>query len=277
MKSEHKMQIKFWGVRGSYPQSGPQFVRTGGHTSCVSLNIEDELIVFDAGTGLINLGQWIVDNKKEFSAIHFMLSHFHLDHIFGLPFFLPIWNKNSNLHFHSGIAGEFGGTYASLRAIFSPPYFPVPWGDFAKKFVYDDFVVGQAISTKKISIQTIALDHPGGGSGYRINHQGKSMVYLSDTSHEPKVFETYIPFARGADVLVYDATFTCKEFEKHPDWGHSTWRKAIELAQLSGVNSLVLFHHDPSHSDDFMDAIEQEAQVLFPKTIVAREGLELIL
>lgn len=267
------MKINFWGVRGSYPQSGALFNKVGGHTSCVSVTVGQQLIIFDAGTGLIELGNWMMKEKPDFQSIHFLLSHFHLDHVFGIPFFIPLWLSQTTLNFHSGTVQDFGGVYEALKKLFSPPYFPVPWDRVPSKHTYTDFTVGEQIQVGECPIQTIALDHPGGGSGYRINHEGKSVVYLSDTAHTPDFFERYVAFTHNADLLVYDATFTCAEFAKHPDWGHSTWKKATELAKKSGVKDLLLFHHAPEHTDNMMAEIEREARLEFPRTAVAYEGM----
>lgn len=273
MKKTTTLSLDFWGVRGSYPQSGPDFVRVGGHTSCVSLTHGEQMVVFDAGTGLVNLGQKIANTGLQ--SIDFLLSHFHLDHVFGIPFFLPIWNPSTKINFFSGVAKPFGGTYQSLKQIFSPPYFPVPWDDFPSHRHYTDFTIGDIVHAGGLDIQTIHLDHPGGGSGYRIEKNGKIIVYLSDTAHSPDIFSSFVPFTQDADVLIYDATFTCEEFAIHPDWGHSTWMKGIDLAKEANVKKLVLFHHDPSHTDEKMDEIKSAACVLFPNTVIATEGLRI--
>lgn len=263
------MEVVFWGVRGSYPQSGMPFVKYGGHSSCVSVQADGETIIFDAGSGLINAGK-IFANQKNF---HILLSHLHIDHILGIPFFAPIWKIDTKIKFYCGMVENLD---EKLGSVFTPPFFPVPWNNFPSYRVYEHFEIGASFKIGEFQIHTVALDHPGGGNGFRlVSPQGKCVVYLSDTDHKQEYFNLYKDFCRDADILIYDSTFTHDDYEMHQGWGHSTWEKATELAKLAHVKQLILYHHDPERSDAVIAALEAEAQLSFPATIAAYEGLKL--
>jgi phosphoribosyl 1,2-cyclic phosphodiesterase len=269
-------QVNFWGVRGSTPQSGPDFVKVGGHTSCVSVLANKSLYIFDGGTGLIDCGQWILSQKKP-EKVYLFLSHAHLDHITGLPFFAPLWRKDWEFHIFSASLMPYGGLQNTLSHIFVPPYFPVAWPQVPSKIQLTDLDISKPVSLPgHISIQTIALNHPGGSSGYRMTQGNLSLAYISDSAPMPEP-EGLINFVKDVDLLIYDATFTDKALEEKPDWGHSTWREGTKLANQANVKQLALFHHDPLHTDTMMQEIESAAQAKFPATFVAKQGMVLYL
>jgi len=269
-------QIDFWGVRGSTQQSGPEYVNTGGHTSCVSVLANKNLYIFDAGSGLLNCGQWLLSQERP-EKIYIFLSHAHLDHITGLPFFAPLWSEEWELHIFAASLVPYGGLRNTLSRVFSPPYFPVPWPQVPSKIHLIDLDVSQSLHlSDSIVVETIELNHPGGATGYRMKNGGLSIAYISDTAPlaEP---EKLINFVENVDLLIYDATFTDKEMEENPHWGHSTWREGTKLAQQANVKKLALFHHNPLHTDTLMQKIESEAQAKFANTFVAKEGMSLSL
>ncbi len=266
------MEVKFYGTRGSYPQSGPAFVHGGGHTSCVRIAIEDQLFIVDAGSGLVNLQDEITHNSSR--KLSLFLSHLHLDHIIGLPFLPCLWESGFSFHIYCGTAQPYGGVRACLERIFAPPFFPVPLTQVPSTIFFHDFKMGFSLHPDPgITVKTIPLDHPNGACGYRFDHGGKSLVYLSDTSHSPKFMTSFERFCYQADVLIYDASFTPEEFEEKPTWGHSTWNMAAHLARKAHIKKLYLFHHAPSHTDDHLMEIEQKTQGLFSPTALAVDGL----
>lgn len=270
------IKITFWGTRGSYPVASPSTIGVGGRTSCVSLEAGQQLIILDAGTGLIALGE---DSRiQHYNQAIILLSHVHHDHIMGIPFFKPIWLKDWNINFYSCVTREYGGLEHVLKTCFSPPYFPVPWSDFPSQRSYQEFQSGDTlVLDREISAATIALDHPGGACGYRIILQGYTIVYLTDTKHNDHSNQDFISFSQGADLLIYDSTFTDDEFARYPDWGHSTWRQGTVIANAAKVKCLVLFHHNPDHTDEEMRHILKQARTEFGNTILAQDGLELVI
>lgn len=268
-------KITFWGTRGSYPIASPSTLQTGGRTSCVSVEWQNTLFILDAGTGLIALGDEL--RIKNYTQAHLLLSHVHLDHILGIPFFKPIFHKNWTLNFYASIAAPYGGLEKVLSTCFSPPYFPLEWEKFPSRRLCHDFSEGQCLTIKGHSVRTLSLDHPGGACGYRLELQDKSIVYLTDTKHTPALTTQFIEFCQNTDLLIYDATFTDEEFALHPDWGHSTWHAATVLAQAAGVKKLALFHHNPAHTDQQMQQILNQAVEVFPETLLSYDGLEVTL
>lgn len=267
-------KIVFWGTRGSYPIANQQTIKVGGRTSCVSIEYDRHLIILDAGTGIIALGE--DPRLQKYKNAIILLSHVHHDHIMGIPFFKPIFDKEWSLHFYTGIAQPYGGLEKVLTTCFSPPYFPVEWEKFPSCRYYHDFSVGQSLALQNITVDTLCLDHPGGACGYRIVLPNtKTIVYLTDTKHNKQLSTDFIKFSQDADLLIYDSTFTDEEFVEHPDWGHSTWREATRIAKAANVKRLALFHHNPDHSDSQMKEILAQARNEFANTILSMDGLEL--
>lgn len=269
-------KIVFWGTRGSYPIASHQIIKVGGRTSCVSIEYDQHLIILDAGTGIITLGE---DSRlQQYKKAIILLSHVHHDHIMGIPFFKPIFDKEWSLHFYAGVAKPYGGLKKVLKTCFSPPYFPMEWEKFPSTCHYQDFLPNQSLIIQNITVNTISLDHPGGACGYRIGlPNAQSIVYLTDTKHNEQSNAEFTKFSQNADLLIYDSTFTDEEFIEHPDWGHSTWREATRLANAANVKCLALFHHNPDHCDQQMEDILTKAQNEFANTILSTDGLEIVL
>ncbi|MEI8295611.1 MAG: MBL fold metallo-hydrolase, partial [Alphaproteobacteria bacterium] len=203
-------QVNFWGVRGSTPQTGPDFVEVGGHTSCVSVTAGKNLYIFDAGTGLIDCGEWILSREKP-EKVYLFLSHAHLDHITGLPFFAPLWLKDWEMNIFAASLASYGGLHKTLSRIFTPPYFPVSWEEVPSKIHLTDLNALEPLRLPDgVSVETIELDHPGGSSGYRMKHNNLSLAYISDSSPMPGS-ENLTSFVKDVDLLIYDATFTDEE------------------------------------------------------------------
>lgn len=266
-------EVRFWGVRGSFAECAPEFSGVGGHTSCVSVLSHDTIVIFDAGTGLIDCGRWILEKHSGLRHIFLFLSHAHLDHITGLPAFQPLLSRDFAIHIFGGTFHLYGGCENVLNTLITPPYFPVTLEQLPAEITFHDITPGESVQiNSKLAIHTIALNHPDGGCGYRLADGHKSLAYLSDTTHSTETDKTFQDFCQNTNMLIYDATFTDEEFAKHPDWGHSTWREAVRLAQKAHVQNLALFHHNPTHTDTMMNAIEKEAQSLFPQAFVSKQG-----
>lgn len=266
-------QLKFWGTRGSIPTSGADIQEFGGATCCVSAQFNDTFVVFDAGTGIYPLGAWLL--AQNIKQAHLFLSHLHYDHIIGLPFFKPLWQPDNTIHIYAGHVEGVKDLETFMHNAISPPLFPIP---LLKSSLSDitlkNLSPGDKIDlTSKVTIETVPLNHPGGALGYKLNHQGKSVCYITDNEHPNDGHDQLlIEFVKDTDCLIYDATFSGKEYANFKGWGHSTWEEATYVARQAHVKQLVIYHHNPDHNDATMREIEKQAQQHFPNTIVAREG-----
>jgi phosphoribosyl 1,2-cyclic phosphodiesterase len=274
MPKKDAMKVTFWGVRGSYPQCQPAYAKVGGHTSCVSLEADGQYLIFDAGTGIIEAGDEVV--KRGLKKASLLISHPHADHISGLAFFKPFHQPDFEMTIvASGLLSEEGkGIEAILSTAISPPYFPISWDQISSKRTMIDVPVGSQFSLGHLKVSTLALDHPGGSVGYRVDREDQSVCYITDTAHTPgKLNQELVEFIHRTDLLIYDATFTEQEFAAMPAWGHSTWNQAIAVAKAAAVQEVALFHHNPDHDDAFMADIEDQARAHFSRTFVARQGM----
>ena len=271
-------EVRFRGVRGSIACPGPATARYGGNTACIELRCGDRLIVLDAGTGIRELGAELLDEGPLEADI--LLSHTHIDHVVGLPFFAPLFDARSRLTLRAGHLAQQGGVRPVLERLLSPELFPVALEGFAADLRCLDFRAGEAFPLGDgIHVRTAPLDHPGGATGYRIDYGGRSVCYVSDTGHRPGApNRDILGLIGGADVVIYDAMFTEEEFALRPHWGHSTWNEGARLCEAAGADRLVLFHHDPRRDDEAMDRLAAEAAGRRPpETQAAREGMVLSL
>jgi phosphoribosyl 1,2-cyclic phosphodiesterase len=270
------MEVKFWGVRGSTPTPQIENLRYGGNTSCVEIRVDGQIYIFDCGTGFRILGKSLL---REFANAplyaHIFLSHFHWDHIQGIPFFAPLYeNPDSFFFFHSSNRG--GGLGATIEHQMDDPYFPVNMTEMAAHRNFYDIGEGR-IAFDNCVIDSMWLNHPQGCLGFRITSGDSVVVYATDTEPGAPVFDqTVRKLAQGADTLIYDAQYLPEEYEaRRRGWGHSHWREAVNIARESEVKHLVLFHHDPDHCDDCIDKIVKQAEQHFPHVTAASEGLVL--
>lgn len=274
------MRIKFWGVRGSIASPGPETAGVGGNTSCVEVRAGKSTIVLDAGTGIRRLGEGLL--KEGPVSVSLLLSHLHWDHIQGLPFFVPAYLPGARLE----IVGAHGGVMGVRDALahqMTAPVFPVRLDDLGAEIACREVEGGRAFRLGpggEVEVRTARLNHPGGVLAYRIDFDGKSLVYATDTEHGEGVDPDLRALAEGCDVLVYDSQYTPDEYRgeggrSKVGWGHSTYVAGCELARAAGVGTYVLFHHDPTRSDAGVADLEKRARALFPSAVAAREGMVL--
>ncbi|MEO7424942.1 MAG: MBL fold metallo-hydrolase [Fibrobacteria bacterium] len=285
------MLIGFWGVRGSIPTPSAETIRYGGNTSCVSADLGGNIVILDAGTGIRNLGNAILE-RKEKPKLDMFLSHVHWDHIQGFPFFGPGYRPGYAIDVYG--RGKADHTLGEILAgQMEGPNFPVSLHQLGAKFTYSDITPGQCIEIKDLGGETIGKVtcaqgcHPNGVLAYRIDdlRKGGSFVYATDTEHYANRLDLNIgDLAKGADLLIYDGMYTPEDYEaKYKGWGHSTWEKGFELANYAGVKKYVVFHHDPNHTDDFLERYEaqvrEKCRAQSPKMDVrfAREKMEISL
>lgn len=268
------MKLEFWGVRGTAPVSGKDKVRYGGNTSCASLTASGgEVIIVDAGTGIRKLGLRLAGrNQGTGFRIHLLLTHFHLDHIIGLPFFPQLYMPGAVITLYSPRPPR--ETERRLSGLMGGLFFPVGLRETRSQKAFrqvppEEFFIGD------VAISFCPLRHPQGNVAYKLRQGRKAVVFAIDTEHpERGVDEKLAAFSREASSLIYDATFTPEEYRKgRRGWGHSTWRDGAELALAAGVKTLLLSHWSPERTDRQVDSIIDRARKVFPRTAGAREGL----
>lgn len=238
----------------------------------------DKRLIFDAGTGLHVLGQSLLRQMP--LEAHIFFTHSHWDHMQGFPFFTPGFVKGNDFHIYGAIAPDGSTIEQRLNDQMLHPNFPVPLQIMQANLSFYDIRPGQPVHIDDVTVETAPLNHPGEAVGYRVNWRGGAATYITDTEHFPdRLDENVLWLARNADILVYDSTYTDEEYysPKSPKigWGHSTWQEAVKVAQAANVKTLVIYHHDPAHDDDFLDRVGKEAAAKFPGAIMAREGLVL--
>jgi phosphoribosyl 1,2-cyclic phosphodiesterase len=272
--ADAQMQVRFWGVRGSTPTPLAENLKFGGNTSCVEIGTPSgDCLIFDAGSGIRALGARLLSEAKgEPIQANIFLTHFHWDHIQGLPFFAPIYGAKNDITFHSGRTGR--GLQETLEGQMAQPYFPVDLSQVAARRSFLELESDRPFEVGGAEILPFALNHPQGASGYRIKCGNSVVVYATDFEHgHPELDPVLLEHAQDADILICDTQYTPKEYESHRHWGHSTWLNATALARKAGAKQLVLFHHDPAHDDHAMARIQSEARGEFSNTAAAWEGL----
>jgi phosphoribosyl 1,2-cyclic phosphodiesterase len=267
------MRVRFWGVRGSIACPGSETIRYGGNTPCIEVRCGDRVLIFDAGTGLRALGNALIKNTAV-RDVDIFLTHCHLDHVVGMPFFAPFFVEGYKVRIWAGNLLPVTSVEQVMRKLMSSPLFPVEVEIFKAAIEFQDFRSGDILRPYDgVALHTAPLDHPDGASGYRLEYGGRIFALISDTEGFPgKRDSELVSLARNADLIVYDATFTESEIASRVGWGHSTWERGIRLANEADAKQLCLFHHDPSHDDDFLDSLAADANDERPGTITAREG-----
>ncbi len=263
------MEVFFWGVRGSIPTPGQAFSTYGGNTSCVEIRFKNNSLIFDMGSGLKNLGDSII--KRKINNFDILLSHFHYDHTCGLPFFKPAFIEDYNFTLRSGRKDMLD----VLNSQICSPSFPITIKEFKANIQYKDFKIGESFFINdNIKIKTLALNHPDGATGYRVDYEGKSLCYITDHEHKVNtVNDKLIQFIKNSDILIYDSTYRDEEFSNYIGWGHSTWQEGARLLNRSNVKKYFIYHHNPDNKDFVMKEIEEQSKLVGENIIVAKEGM----
>jgi phosphoribosyl 1,2-cyclic phosphodiesterase len=271
------MKIKFYGVRGSLPVCGKEFERYGGSTTCVRLHRENanRIALIDAGTGIRTLGKEIISSGLSQNIINILFSHFHLDHIQGLPFFAPAYNKEQRIGI---LAMGRRGKVKDLKEIFSTQmqeeYFPVGIDTMGAKFEF--YTYGEREKLFGAVIKAAPQHHvrPGGSYGFRVEDDSVVISFCTDVEHIDGIDPAVVELAKDADLLIHDGQYTPEEYAKFKGWGHSSFEHAAEVAAQANVKRLIITHHDPDHNDDMLDSMECKCQKLFRNSMFAKEGME---
>jgi phosphoribosyl 1,2-cyclic phosphodiesterase len=240
------------------------------------MRVAGKRLIFDGGTGLRVLGDELM---REIPVEAYMFfTHYHWDHIQGFPLFTPAFRAGNCFHIYGAIPPDGESMKQHFIERILHPNSPVPLKGIQADLRFYTLKPGDSMMLDDILIETGQLNHPNTAMGYRITWDGRTAVYCSDTEHLPDgLDENVLNLSQNADVLIYDAMYTDEEYHnpKSPKvgWGHSTWQEAVKMAEAAGIKRVVIFHHDPSHTDDFLDQVEKDVQAVFPKAIMAREGL----
>lgn len=300
MLDQQRFLVRFWGVRGSYPTPGPGTLRHGGNTSCVEVQAGPHTLIFDAGSGIIRLGETLLQQSSKLSSLDLALffTHAHGDHLIGFPFFAPLFDIRTNLHlFGPRLAGR--DIEKLVTTVMSPPYFPVDVRQLPSRRTYHTINDALCVSWHQNSVNPTITNqcehrahrprptevhvtarftrsHPlNGAIIYRINYAGHHIVYATDVEWKDGYDQDFLSFIEGADLLIHDAQYTVQDYQqsKH-GFGHSTVAMAVDAAHSAHVRKLILFHHEPTYDDNQLDSLEAEAQKHFAHTFSAYEGME---
>lgn len=297
------MKFKFWGVRGSIPSPGPRTVRYGGNTTCIEVRTDDDtLIVIDGGTGIFPLAQSLVASGKRPIEANIFITHSHWDHIHGLPFFSPLFIKGSRVRLHGATDPDTGkGVEHVMGVQLQNSYFPVSETQMDATIEYRTLTVGEPVPVSDALVSNVVMSHPVTDLGYRIDCNGKSMFFSGD--HEPlfniypgdhpehAVFQQHVEqrtsaideLIHGVDVLVMDCSYTREEYPSKVGWGHGTFDSALAIALRAGAKKLYCTHHEPTRSDDELEAVFAEVMARYQSQLnglqvfLAYEGLEVVL
>jgi phosphoribosyl 1,2-cyclic phosphodiesterase len=272
-------KLSFWGVRGSTPTVDPATWRYGGNTPCLELIAPDGAqFILDCGTGLRMLGsRWAAPNGGKAPETQILVTHYHWDHIQGIPFFSPLYVENNEFHFYSFRSKYLGRD--SLKQVFEAqmalPYFPVDMSAMNAKRKFKEVDGGDTFKVGGNKITARWLNHPQGCLGFRIETPAGTVAYATDNEPgDPKLDESLRELAAGADIFINDAQFTPEQLETtRKGWGHSSWLEGVKVARHAGAKTLVLFHHDPDSNDRMVDSILRQAREEFDSVFAASEGM----
>jgi len=272
------MKVKFYGTRGSIPVPEREYMDFGGNTTCVRVTLSHgEVIIFDAGTGIRQLGKdLIASSHEQFDFIPIVLSHTHWDHIQGFPFFGPAYDPRRK--FLIAICGK-DRVCEDLESLFQAQmqaeFFPVPLKQMGAEFTFLQPDITEHTGQLGNEWRLLRHNHPGGAYSYRFTEDDKTFVYCTDIEHGDTIDERIVELSKDADLLIHDAQYTPTELKEKKGWGHSSWEQAIDVAARARVKQLALVHHDPEHDDRFLTELEKQCQREFSECFMAREGQQI--
>ncbi len=262
------MKVTFWGTRGSLPCPGANYIEYGGNTSCLSVETPAGEIVIDAGSGLREYGNARLGKTNVF---HIALSHFHYDHIIGLPFFKPLWDKDCTIHIYCGISRTPEEIHTNLSAFFTEPFLPLRLEDVAATLHFHALLPGDNHEIfPGVELSSFPLEHPGGASGYAIVSEARKFAYVSDHEESATSHKTLVANLHGFNLMVFDGFFCNENYQR--GWGHSTWEYGLTLAKAANIEKVAIFHHHVDHTDTQIAKFENDARNDFPGSFFAKES-----
>ena len=266
--------VTFWGVRGSLASPGKEFQRIGGNTICVEVRCGSRVVILDSGTGIRELGS-MLSQQQTIRKIDLMYTHVHYDHIEGAPFFAPFFSHDFQIDVWMGKLDGAKGTEAAVKGLMRRPYFPVGPEVFMAKMAYREIARGQTLDLGDgIVVRTAPLNHPGGATAYRIDYEGHSFAFVTDTEHVPgKIDRNIVKLIRDVELFAYDASFTDAELSEFVGFGHSTWEEGLRLRAAAGAGRMLAMHHMPFRTDDEVDIIDKLIRKQHAGSGVAHEGM----
>lgn len=272
------MRIKFWGVRGSVSCAYPDFLEFGGNTSCVELEVMGRTIVLDAGTGMPWLGNDLL--KRGVRDITILMSHFHNDHTGGLNYFKPIYIPGHTITIKAAL--NYGALTVEdlIRQHMTAELHPVQYDHLGSTMICQGFHAGEAFDLFEgdVHVKTFALNHPAGCTSYRIEAEGKVLVFATDTEHTPGAPNMgLVEHMRNADLVIYDTTYSEAELPSKVGWGHSSWNEGVKLCKMANAKRMAMFHYSPDYNDDMVRTLVAEATAAWPGAFAAKEGMEITL
>jgi phosphoribosyl 1,2-cyclic phosphodiesterase len=288
--TQKKAKLVFWGVRGSTPTLDQDTWRYGGNTSCLEFTAPDGVhFILDCGTGLRMLGNrfrrpdhpWGETTGNARLEAHILVTHYHWDHIQGIPFFQPFFEARNHFHFYSFQSKHLGpdSLRQVLEAQLASPYFPVNLSTMTASRTFREVSGGEQWDIQGTHITTAWLNHPQGCLGYRLDTAAGSIVYATDNEPGVPEMDRHLrELARNADILIYDSQYSPEQLAStRKGWGHSSWLEGVKVARDAGVRNLVLFHHDPDSSSRIVDGYVSAARREFSAAWAATEGMSMVL
>jgi len=270
------MLARFWGVRGSTPTPQRENMRYGGNTSCIELRTDSaEVLILDGGTGIRLLGKKL---EEEFGGRpikgHIFFSHFHLDHIQGIPFFGPLYNPKNHFTFYFADRHDAQLVLDAISGIMASPYFPVDMSNLPCGRDYISLAEGR-LNVANTTIDVLPLNHPQGSFGFRVMQNEKTLTYCTDVELGVEWSDANVRrLAQDADIFIVDAQYTPQDLPAHKGWGHSSWKQAVEIGKAANAAQIALFHYSPNYEDTIIDAMVENGKKDHPGVIATWEGLE---
>lgn len=269
---EQRWNLTAWGVRGSMPAAGREYVEYGGNTSCISVECGEDLVVFDAGSGLQQLGAHLGAHKR----IDLFLSHMHIDHLMGLFVFAPLHDAGTELHLYGEARGGIS-FQQQLKTLIGPPYWPLSLESFkARIILHETEPDRQIVLPGGETVRTMRGNHPNTSLMYRLESLTRSVVYTLDCELTDTLRPELIRFCRDADVLVWDASFTHEDLAKCPGWGHSSWEQGVGLRREARAKQVLMCHYSQNYTDSFLKSQEALAVQSDPSVCFAKEGMAIL-
>lgn len=274
-----KFELEFHGTRGSVPVCDMDYLEFGGNTTCISIFNHEigRYSILDAGTGIRKLGKRIQSNHPNQKDIFIAFTHFHWDHIQGLPFFDPAYDTEKEIHILTlGVKRKFTGLHDIFATQMQEVYFPVALNNMGCKFNFLEYN-DQSAFLRGGKLHSIRQNHPGVSYGYRLETNDFKLAICTDIEHADQVNQNVVDFCQGVDLLVHDAQFTSEQLQYRRGWGHSSFDQAMEVAEKAEAGHLIMTHHDPDHDDDFLRKVEKKCQDRLKNCELAREGMKFAL